>query len=206
MKVKSIISESRFFETEGFVGKGSGRYYTLTKSMSQDRAVIIEADLHRKFGEFRLGFRAGVRFHSVEEEFYKLANGEYGIKEDSNSFTLWSYMTNIPSRSTGPDQWTFQDKESDLKIVIEEIDGFFFNIALPWLNHLIEPEKAIEWMVANQFLHRADRWDESIACYFLAKHYFLPVPAEALTGIFECAHLGEIGSSVCMRLIERELQ
>jgi hypothetical protein len=204
MKLRDLFARSRAFKAEGFKAKGSGRYLTLTKALDPERALIVEADLHRKFGEFRLSFRVGVRFHVAEEEFYKITLGEYCVIEDSSSFTLWSSMRNIPERTLGPDLWTFQDNEAEISRVIPEVDHFFLTAAFPWQSGLSDPRSAIEWMVPHQFLHRVERWTESIKCYFLAKHYRLPVPKEALTCIFSCARSDDIGSSVCKRLIERE--
>ena len=204
MKLRDLISKLRAFKAEGFNAKGSGRYLTLIKGLDPERALIVEGDLHRKFGEFRLSFRVGVRFHVAEKKFFKITNGDYSVVEDSNSFTLWSSMGDIPSRSSGPDQWTFQDNQAEIYRVISEVDHFFFTAAFPWQSGLSDPRSAIEWMVPHQFLHRLERWSQSIKCYFLAKHYRLPVPKEALTCIFSCARSDGIGSSVCKRLIEIE--
>lgn len=204
MKLRDLIARSRAFKAEGFKAKGSGRYLTLTKALDAERALIVEGDLHRKFGEFRLSFRVGVRFHVAEEEFYKITNGEYCVVEDSNSFTLWSSMGDIPERTLGPEMWTFQEKEAEINRVLAEVDHFFLATAFSWQSNLSDPKSAIEWMVPHQFLHRVERWTESVTCYFLAKHYRLPVPMEALTCIYSCARSEGIGSSVCKRLIERE--
>lgn len=176
----------------------------LKKAVDPDRAFLVEADLHRKFGEYRLSFRVGVRFHDVENEFYRLANGEYSVKENAYSFTLWQSMGDIPNRCAGPDLWTFGQQPDDLQKVIGEIDRFFLESAIPWMARLSEPLNAVEWIVANCWPHKIEWWCEAIRCYSLAKQFQLPIPKEPLSGIFACANSGGIGSSVCKRLIVRD--